>query len=51
MTLEDDRILADEGMWLTNGDTVGKVVHLGTNDSAENWYEITDEQYAEKFEE
>lgn len=39
---------ADEGMMLTNGETFGKVVYLGTNDSADNWHEITDEE-AEKL--
>jgi hypothetical protein len=33
---------ADEGKTLTNGETFGKVVYLGKNDSAENWHEITD---------
>lgn len=45
MVFEENRILADDGKWLTNGDTVGKVVHLGINDSADNWHEITDEEY------
>jgi hypothetical protein len=35
---------ADDGYTLTNGDTFGKVVYLGKNDSAENWREITDEE-------
>ena len=39
---------ADEGMMLTNGETFGKVVYLGTNDSADNWYEITEKE-AEKL--
>ena len=38
---------ADEGMTLTNGETFGKVVYLGTNDSADNWHEITDEEAEE----
>ncbi len=41
------RIIADEGKWLTNGDTFGKVVVLGVNDKIENWHEITDEEYEE----
>jgi hypothetical protein len=36
---------ADEGKTLTNGETFGKVVYLGANDSADNWHEITDEEY------
>ena len=35
---------ADEGMTLTNGETFGKVVYLGKNDSASNWHEIPDEE-------
>lgn len=38
---------ADEGYTLTNGETFGKVVYLGTNDSADNWHEITDEEAEE----
>lgn len=41
---------ADDGMTLTNGETFGKVVYLGINDSADNWHEITDEE-AEKRQE
>lgn len=39
---------ADEGKTLTNGEAFGKVVYLGTNDSTDNWREITDEE-AEKL--
>ena len=35
---------AEEGKTLTNGETFGKVVYLGINDSADNWHEITDEE-------
>lgn len=38
---------AEEGYTLTNGETFGKVVYLGINDSADNWHEITDAE-AEK---
>lgn len=41
---------AEEGKTLTNGEAFGKVVYLGKNDSADNWYEITDEE-AEKLQE
>ena len=40
-------IVAKEGMWLTDGETFSKSVYLGNNDSAENWYEITDSEYKE----
>lgn len=35
---------ADEGFYLTNGKTFGKVVYLGKNDSIDNWQEITEEE-------
>ena len=31
-------------MTLTNGKEFGKEIYLGKNDSADNWYEITDEE-------
>lgn len=30
----------NEGKLLTNGSAYGKIVYLGKNDSADNWYEI-----------
>ena len=41
------KLAASEGYVLTNGDTYGKEVYLGKNDSAENWHEITNAEYAE----
>lgn len=38
-------IEASEGHILTNGHSYGKVVALGSTDSADNWYEITEEEY------
>ena len=41
-------IKADKDKVLTNGKTffsVGGSVYLGKNDSLENWYEITQEEY------
>jgi hypothetical protein len=38
---------ASEGHILTNGKSYGKVVALGSTDSADNWYEITLEEYNE----
>lgn len=37
------RLIATAGCTLTNGENFGKVVFLGENDTADNWYEITDE--------
>ena len=41
-------LIAKEGYVYTNGDTYAKTIRLGVNDSADNWYEITEEEYAEK---
>lgn len=40
----DNILIAKDGYVYTNGDTFGKVIYLGINDSADNWYEITDEE-------
>ena len=46
MIIENQTVLkAEEGKLLTNGDTFGIVVYLAKNDSADNWYEITVEEY------
>lgn len=43
MRIEKQTILiADEGYMLTNGSTIGSVIYLGKNDSANNWQEITE---------
>ena len=39
------KIVASDGMVLTNGKSFGRVVFLATGDSKNNWYEITEEQY------
>lgn len=39
-TIELIKLTAAEGMTLTNGETYGKEVYLGVNDSADNWHEI-----------
>ena len=46
MTVENQVVLkADEGKFLTNGQTFGKVVYLGKNDSADNWHEVDGQDY------
>lgn len=41
------KITANTGKMLTNGEVYSKEIYLGVNDSPENWWEITDEEYAE----
>ena len=36
---------ADEGMYLTNGETYGKTVVLPESANIKEWYEITDADY------
>ncbi len=47
-TIELVKLTAAEGMTLTNGEVFGKEVYLGKNDTAENWYEITDAEAEER---
>ena len=46
-TIELRKLTATEGYVLTNGETYSKEIYLGVNDSADNWHEITEEEYAE----
>jgi hypothetical protein len=39
------KLVATEGMILTNGEAYGKEVFLSNTDSADNWHEITEEEY------
>ena len=39
------KLIASTGTILTNGNSYGKEVYLGKNDSAENWYEISLDEY------
>ena len=51
MEINDNRIKADEGMMLTNGNAYGKTVELGIGDAPDNWHEITEEEYNAVLEE
>lgn len=52
MTKENYIMLkADEGMILTNGEIYGRVIALGKGDSADNYHEITEEEYQKILEE
>ena len=44
-TIELKKITASDGKVLTNGETFGKEIYLGVNDSEANWREITDAEY------
>lgn len=39
------KLVAADGMILTNGEAFGKEVYLGKNDKPENWREIAEEEY------
>lgn len=41
-TITTIKLIASEGMTLTDGEHFGKEIFLGTGDSASNWHEITD---------
>ena len=43
-TISIVKLIAGEGMTLTNGEEFGKKIYLGANDSPYNWREITDEE-------
>lgn len=47
VTININKITADEGMVLTNGEAFSKEVFLGKNDKPENWVEITEAEYEE----
>lgn len=40
-------LTADEGMYLTNGETYGKTIVLPESANTEEWREITEEEYEE----
>ena len=40
MTINGNILTADDGKVLKKGDIIAVTVHLGVNDSAENWVEI-----------
>ena len=45
--IELRKLTASEGMTLTNGETYGKEIYLGKNDSVDNWHEKPDSEVPE----
>jgi hypothetical protein len=41
-------LTADEGFYLTNGETYGKTIILPESANANNWWEITEAEYKQK---
>lgn len=50
-TIELRKLVASDGMTLTDGETLAKEVYLGKYDNSTNWYEITDAEAEEKLKE
>jgi len=48
-TIKQIILTADEGMYLTNGETYGKTVVLPESADITVWHEITEQEYNEKF--
>lgn len=46
-TIKQIILTADEGMYLTNGETYGKTVVLPESADISVWYEITEQEYQE----
>lgn len=46
-TIKQIILTADEGMYLTNGETYGKTVVLPESADQSIWYEISEEKYNE----
>ena len=48
-TIKQIILTADEGMYLTNGETFGKIVVLPERADADDWYEISETEAEAKF--
>lgn len=49
-TIKQTILKADEGMYLTNGETYGKTVILPEGASIDEWHEISEQEYNEIIE-
>lgn len=43
------KLTASDGHILSNGEAYGNPIYLGKNDSIDNWFEITKEEYDKKM--
>lgn len=50
-TITRIKLTASDGMVLTNGEVYGKIIFLSEGQNGEDFYEITDAEYAEILEE
>lgn len=48
MIIENNRLVADEGKILTNGEIYSEEIYLGIYDSIENWHEIDKEEMSQE---
>lgn len=46
-TITRIKLTSTDGMILTNGETFGRVIYLASGETADNWHEITEEEYNE----
>lgn len=49
MKIEGNVLTADEGKWLTNGQTYSQQVWLGVRDSVNNWQEVDESEVPEEW--
>lgn len=49
-TITTKKLIASEGMVLTDGEVYGKIIYLASSDSEKKYHEITDAEYEEMME-
>lgn len=48
--MERIKLIASDGMMLTNGETYGIEIYIGSGDCQDNWREITKDEFEEILE-